>query len=326
MADMKTKYLGLTLKNPVVVAASSLTATPGGVKKAADAGAGAVVLKSLFEEQLRADIQSIGGSAGESHPEADAYLAEMGMHAGSGEYLKLIREAKAAADIPVIASVNCIGGPWWTEFAEQVGKSGADALELNIAFLSTSPDETASSLEDRVVQIVRTARTASGLPVSVKLGSQYTNLLNLASRLSSAGAGGLVLFNRFFRMDIDLSTLGLVAGPVHSKPEDYHESLRWISLLFGRVPCDLAAGTGVHDSASALKVMLAGARAVQVCSVVYQKGYGVIREILTGMETWLDQRKASSLDDIRGKLSRFTSRSPADYERLQYIKALTGIY
>ncbi len=326
MADMKTQYLGLSMKNPLVVAASSLTSTPAGVKKAADAGAGAVVLKSLFEEQLRADIQSIGKAAAESHPEADAYLAEMGMHAGSGEYLRLIRDAKAAVDIPVIASVNCIGGPWWTEFAEQVGASGADALELNIAFLSTSPDETASSLEDRVVQIVRTARAASGLPVSVKLGSQYTNLLNLAARLSSAGAGGLVLFNRFFRMDIDLSTLGLVAGPVHSGPEDYHESLRWISLLFGRVPCDLAAGTGVHDAPSALKMVLAGARAVQLCSVVYQKGFGVVREILTGMETWLDKRKASGLDDIRGKLSRFTSRSPADFERLQYIKALTGIY
>ncbi|HSV57069.1 MAG TPA: dihydroorotate dehydrogenase-like protein, partial [Magnetospirillaceae bacterium] len=287
---MKTRYLGLTLRNPLVIAASSLTSTAAGVRKAAEAGVGAVVLKSLFEEQLRADIQAVGMATAEAHPEADAYLSEMGMHAGAGEYLRLIQEAKDASTIPVIASVNCVGGPWWTEFAEQVGATGADALELNIAFLSTSPDETASSIEDRIVQIVRTARAASGLPVAVKLGSHYTNLLNLASRLSSAGAGALVLFNRFFRMDIDLSTLGLVAGPVHSRPDDYHESLRWISLLFGRVPCDLAAGTGVHDAESAVRLVLAGARAVQVCSVVYQKGFKVVREILDGMETWLDRR------------------------------------
>lgn len=325
MADLRTKYLGLTIKNPIVVAASGLTATPAGVKKAAAAGAGAVVLKSLFEEQLRADIKLAGESAAEAHPEADAYLAQMGMHAGSGEYLNLIRNAKGEVDIPVIASVNCIGGPWWTEFAQQVGASGADALELNIGFLSISPDETASSIEDRIVQIVRTAQAASGLPVSVKLGSSYSNLLNLAARLSAAGAGGLVLFNRFFRMDIDLTTLGLVPGPVHSSPDDYHESLRWISLLYGRVPCDLAAGTGVHDAEAALRVTLAGARAVQLCSVLYKKGFGVIKEIVSGMDTWMDQRKSASLDEIRGKLSRLSSRSPADYERLQYIKALTGL-
>jgi len=325
MADLRTTYLGIPVKNPLVVAASSLTSTPGGVRKAEASGAGAVVLKSLFEEQLRADMEAVGDIAAQSHPEADAFLAEMGMHAGAGEYLSLIRNAKAEAGIPVIASVNCVGGPWWTEFAQQIGASGADALELNIGFLSTSPDETALSIEDRVVQIVRTAKEASGLPIAVKLGPNYTNLLNLASRLSSAGASGLVLFNRFFRMDVDLDTLGLVPGPVHSRPEDYHESLRWMALLYGRVPCDLAGGTGLHDAGTALRLTLAGARALQICSAIYQKGFGVVSEILQGMEVWMDKRKVSGLDEIRGKLSRLSSRSPMDYERLQYIKALTGI-
>ena len=325
MADLRTTYLGLPLKNPIIVAASGLVSTPAGVRRAGDAGAGAVVLKSLFEEQLRADIRTIEESAVATHPEADAYLAEMGMHMGAGEYLNLIRDAKSEVGIPVIASVNCVGGPWWAEFAQQIGASGADALELNISFLSTSPDETAASVEDRIIQIVRTAKAASGLPIAVKLGSSYTNLLNFASRMVSAGASALVLFNRFFRMDIDLESMGLIPGPIHSRPDDYEESLRWISLLFGRVSCDLVGGTGIHDAAATLRLVLAGARAVQVCSVVYKKGFEVIKGILDDMDAWLEKRKFAGLDDMRGRLSRFTSHNPADYERLQYIKALTGI-
>lgn len=325
MADLGTKYLGLPIKNPIVVAASGLTSTPLGVQKAYEAGAGAVVLKSLFEEQLRADIRSVGENAAALHPEADAFLAEMGMHAGAGEYLALIKDAKERVRIPVVASVNCVGGPWWTEFAEQIGASGADALELNIGLLSTSPDETAAGMEDRVVQIVRSVRAAAGIPVAVKLGSSYTNLLNLSKRLASAGCAGLVLFNRFFRMDIDLDTLGLAPGPLYSSPKDYHESLRWIGLLYGRVPCDLVAGTGVHDAGSALRLTLAGAHAVQVCSVIYKKGFGVVKEMLVDMEKWMNQRKVGSLEEIRGKLSRLSIQTPADYERLQYIKALTGV-
>ncbi len=324
MADLRTTYLGIPVRNPIVVGASGLVSTPQGVKKAAEAGAGAVVLKSLFEEQLRSDISTPGEVAARAHPEVEAYM-KMGMHAGAGEYLALIRNAKSEADIPVIASVNCVGSLWWTEFAQQIGSSGADALELNISFLSTSPDETGSSVEDRVVQIVRSAKAASGLPVSVKLGLGFTNLLNLASRLSSSGASGIVLFNRFFRMDIDLETLKLVPGPSHSKPDDYHESLRWISLLYGRVPCDLVGSTGVHDAQAALRLVLAGARAFQVCSAVYKQGFGVLRKILDGMEAWMDGEKASGLEEIRGRLSRFNSRDPGDFERLQYIKALTGI-
>jgi len=327
MSNLSVRYLGLSLSNPLVVAASGLTANAAGVRKAAEAGAGAIVLKSLFEEQLEAELGAAAASldAG-AHPEAAAFLSGAGWAEGAADYLKLIRDAKAAAGpVPVIASVNCRGEASWAEYAERIALSGADALELNIAFLPSSPDESSAAVEERVLGVVRAVRAKTKLPLAVKLGSGYTSLPSLARALAGAGAGALVLFNRFFRLDIDLDTLALKPGPERSGPADYHESLRWISILHDRVGCDLAAGTGVHDAEAALKLILSGASAVQICSVLYQRGWSAIGDIKRGMETWLDARGESSLAALKGRLCQWRSSDPDGYLRLQYIKALTGI-
>lgn len=327
MADLCVRYLGLELANPLVVAASGLTATVSGLCKAREAGAGAVVLKSLFEEQLAAELGPAAAAldAG-AHPEAAAFLARAGWTEGAAEYLRLIREAKAqAGDMPVIASVNCRGASAWAEFAGRIEEAGADALELNIAFMPFSVEQRGADIEERVLEVLRTVRAATRLPLAVKLGPGYTNIANLARSLAASGALALVLFNRFYRLDVDLDSLALTAGPPRSSPIDYHESLRWISVLYDRVGCDLAAGTGVHDAETALKLVLAGASAVQLCSVLYERGWPALRRIRDGMEAWLEDRGEPSLAGIKGRLCQWRSTRPEDYLRIQYIQALTGI-
>lgn len=324
MADLTTCYLGLELKNPLVLAASGLTATPEGLKKAATAGAGAVVLKSLFEEQLRAELAEAEASLDGAHPEAAEFLRRSGTEEGAREYLKLIGAAKAEG-LPVIASLNCVTGTSWGEFAGRVAEAGADALELNVGLMPASLDEPGSAIEEKLYAAVREARRATDLPLSVKLGSNWSSLANVARELGKLGATGLVLFNRFYRMDLDLSTMKLKAGAVRSSGDEYHESLRWIAILHDRVPCELAASTGVHDAEAALKLVAAGARTVQLCSVVYKRGLGVVGEIARSMGDRLDALGVKRLDDLRGRLDQWKSADPTAYLRLQYIQALTGI-
>lgn len=323
MADLSTTFLGLSLKNPVLIASSGLTSTVEGVKRAAQAGAGAIVLKSLFEEQLRAELAPIDSGAG-SHPEADAFLAGMGMNQGTAEYIKLVQDAKRAAGVPVIASVNCSGDSFWIDFAKQIESAGADAIELNIGIVPTDTAIQAAAIEDGIVSLVGAVARAVRIPVSAKLGASYTNFGNIASRLSGAGARGLTLFNRFYRMDVDLDTMSLSAGPARGGPESYFDSLRWISLLDGRVDAELCASGGVYDGATALRLIAVGAHAVQLCSAVYAKGYGAITTVIDEMGNWMDARGIKSLSDIRGRLARRNSDTPELYGRLHYIKALTG--
>ncbi|MDX9957577.1 MAG: dihydroorotate dehydrogenase-like protein [Clostridia bacterium] len=323
MADLNCTYLGLPLRNPVIMASSGLTASAEGVKRSIDAGVGAVVLKSLFEEQLRAELGQVGSIW--EHPEAAAFLDGMGMNEGSAEYLALIAAARKAGDVPVFASVNCAGASAWTDFAKRIESAGADALELNLGVLPADPSEQGSAIEDRLVGIVATVSSAVRIPVAVKLGSAYTNIGNIAQRLAGAGAKGVVLFNRFYRMDIDLETLSLTAGPTRGTSEAYHESLRWIALLEGRIgAAQLCASGGVFDGLSVLKLVASGASAVQVCSAAYAKGYGALTKIIDEMGTWMDSHKLASLAELRGKLARRNSDKPELYGRLHYIKALTG--
>lgn len=323
MADLSTTYLGLALKNPVLIASSGLTSTVEGVRKAAQAGAGGIVLKSLFEEQLRAELAPIASSA-ESHPEADAFLAGMGMNQGTAEYLKLVQDARRVAGVPVIASVNCSGDAFWVDFASQIASAGANALELNIGIVPTDPNVSAATIEDGIVSLVSAVAKAVKIPVSAKLGASYTNFGNIASRLSKAGARGLTLFNRFYRMDVDLDTMSIAAGPARGGPESYFESLRWISLLEGRVGAELCASGGVHDGATALRMIAVGAHAVQLCSAIYTKGYGAITTVVDEMQGWMDGHGVKNLAAIRGRLARRNSDKPELYGRLHYIKALTG--
>lgn len=323
MADLRVSFLGLSLRNPIIAGSSGLTSTKEGVRKAADAGAGAVILKSLFEEQLRAEIASVAGEE-DSHPEAAAFLAGMGMSEGTDEYMDLIRDAKAAADVPVIASVNCSGDSAWAEFASRVESAGADALELNLGMVPADPTIPAAVIEDRLVALAGSVARSVRIPVFAKIGSSFTNVGNLASRLSKAGARGVTLFNRFYRMDVDLDSMSLSAGPTRSSPEAYHESLRWISLLEGRVGAELCASGGVYDGQTALRLIAAGASSVQMCSALYAKGFRAITSTLEEMGAWLDARGVARVSDLRGRLARRNSDAPELYGRLHYVKALTG--
>lgn len=325
MADLSTSWLGLPMRNPLMVAASGLTANVDAARKAALAGAGAIVLKSLFEEQLSAELEGARAAleAG-AHPEAEAFFRRAGMTEGEEDYLRLI-EGCLGNGIPVIASVNCVGRSRWAEFASRIESAGADALELNMAMLPRSKADSGADMETRLVEVVSSVRAASRLPLAVKLGQGYASLPNLTSHLVDAGAGGLVLFNRFYRLDVDLEKLALKSGPSRSTGDEYHESLRWISLLAGRYPVDFAAATGVHEAETALKLVAAGARAVQVCSVIYRRGLGVIGEMARAMGDWMEGHGLPSIDGLRGRLSQAESQDPVSHERLQYIKALTGI-
>jgi len=300
-----------------------MTSTKEGARRAADAGAGAIVLKSLFEEQLRAELRSITGAA-DSHPEAEAFLAGMGMNEGADEYLELIRDAKAESDIPVIASVNCSGDSLWSDFASRIESAGADALELNLGMVPVDPTASAAAIEDRLVALVGAVSKSIRIPVCSKIGSSYTNVGNLAARLAKAGSRGLTLFNRFYRMDVDLDSMSLSAGPMRGSPEAYHESLRWISLLEGRVGAELCASGGVYDGSIALRLIAAGASSVQMCSAIYAKGYMAIASTLEEMDAWMDAHKVARVTDLKGRLARRNSASPELYGRLHYVKALTG--
>ncbi len=323
MADLSVKFIGLQLKNPIIAASSGLTSTKEGVRRAAEAGAGAIVLKSLFEEQLRAEISTLT-DASEYHPEAEAFLAGLGMSEGSGEYCELIKLAKRETDIPVIASLNCSGNAAWAKFAALLEGAGADAIELNLGVIPTDPTLSASAIEDKLVSLVGSVVKAVKIPVCSKLGSAYTNVGNLGSRLAKAGSRGLTLFNRFYRMDVDLESMSLSSGPMRGSPEAYHESLRWISLLEGRVGAELCASGGVYDGQTALRLMAAGAGAVQLCSAMYANGYGIIGSALRDMTEWLDAHNVARVADIRGRLARRNSAHPERYGRLHYVKALTG--
>jgi dihydroorotate dehydrogenase (fumarate) len=323
LADLSVSFLGLTLKNPIMLASSGLSSSVAGVKRAAEAGAGAIVLKSLFEEQLKAELSSLAAQT-EAHPEADAFLAGMGMNEGSNEYLDLIRDARAAVDVPIVASVNCSGDSVWTEYAARMEAAGASALELNLGVVPADPTMTAVAIEDRLVALVASVRKTVKIPLCAKIGSSYTNVGHLASRLAKAGAGGLTLFNRFYRMDVDLDSMTMAAGPTRSSPEAYHESLRWIAMLEGRVGAELCASGGVYDGTTALRLLAVGASAVQLCSAVYAKGYSVLGMVVSEMDTWMDAHGIKRLSDLRGRLARRNSEHPELYGRLHYIKALTG--
>ena len=350
MIDLTTSYMDLQLKNPLIVSSSGLTKTLQGVKKCAEAGAGAIVLKSLYEEEIMADVGKLTQQADiVGHTEAFEYLQGYGRALGTRDYLQLLRDAKQAVEVPVIASINCVTDERWGEFAVQLAQAGADGLEINIGFLPNTADLTSLQVEERYERILSTVRAQVELPVALKIGPYISSFAHLADRLGNdrmegppftvgwcgpgeskkhttwRGADALVLFNRFYHFDIDVETLQLAGGNPYSTAAELHLPLRWISLLAGRVKSDLAATTGVHDGRDAVKQLLAGATVVQVCSTLYRNGLGQIGLILDQLEEWMQAHGFAGLEDFRGILSQAHSDHPKDYERLQYIKALVGI-
>jgi dihydroorotate dehydrogenase (fumarate) len=327
MADLTTTYMGLSLGNPLMVASSSLTKTADGVKRCADAGAGAVVLKSLFEEQILADLRGddIDDAKMLWHPEALDYVRRMGLELGPRSYLALISESKKAVSIPVIASLHCVSPGLWTDYVRKVADAGADGVELNISVMPSDPKREAGDVERIYLDTVESVARLSTIPVAVKIGPYFTSVARIASELQERGAKALVLFNRFYQLDIDLEAMKLAPGYRLSAPEELALPLRWISLLSGRIPCDFAASTGAHDGAGAAKLILAGATAVQLCSTLYRGGLRRLGTIREELERIMERHGFTSLEAMRGRLSRAASDKPELYERLQYIKALVGI-
>lgn len=328
MVDLKTTYMGIELKNPIIAASCGLVSTAKGVKKAEDAGAGAVILKSLFEEQIRMETsEAAAGVEGWDHPEARAYLqTEVWMQYGPRDYCRLIEESKKNVSIPIFASVNCISGKWWTDYAKEMESAGADGIELNILIPGTDPEVESSEIEKTYKEIVRKVSSQVKIPVAAKIGFNFASVSNITKEIVDAGANGLVLFNRFHMPDMDIDSLTLKHASPFSTPADLNYSLRWIGLLSGSLDCDFAATTGIHEAEQVVKQILAGATVTQVCSTLYKNGFEQIGKIIEGLEKWMEDHSFDSLDDFRGKLSHKKAEKAAIYERRQYIKHLVEIH
>ncbi len=320
--NLSTTYLGLPLNNPVVVSSSKLTGTLENVKACANAGAGAVVLKSLFEEQItaRIDTKLRKNEMYFWYPEASEYIHGISKGVGAEDYLRLIVESKKSVKIPVIASINCVSPLEWPKFAAKIQDAGADALELNIAIFPFSKDLSSQQIEDTYVQILTEVKKQITIPVAVKLGPFFTNTMALSFRLADAGADGLVLFNRFYNPDVDIATAKVVTDNVYSSPDEKSVSMRWIALLSANgINADLAASTGIHYSIGVAKQLLAGATVAQVCTTLYQNGIPYLHELVNGLSDWMKKKGYKEIADFRGMVNKFPENT-AGFERLQYMK------
>jgi dihydroorotate dehydrogenase (fumarate) len=290
--DLSTKYLGLSLKNPIIVASCGLTKTVDQIKQCEQAGAGAVVMKSLLEEQLReveADIEDDIGM----HSEVMAYLqADIGMLYGADNYTDTIEQVKKSVSIPVIASVNCYTSKWWTKYAKQLEDAGADALELNVYIMPADFTKSSVELEDIYLDILKAVKAQVKIPVALKLSPHFTSFGNFATKMERYGADGLVLFNRFVQPDIEISTLETIIKPSFNDPVGFGRSLRWTAMLSGVLELDIAASGGIRNEVAIIKLLLAGASAVQIASVLYgENGLEKISKMLAGLEEWMKAKK-----------------------------------
>jgi dihydroorotate dehydrogenase (fumarate) len=326
MADLSTTYMGIPMKNPIIVSSSPLTANFKGVKRCEDAGAGGVILKSLFEEQISHDAsRMIGGLDFDAHADAYDFLQSTSADYYLNEYLGLVEEAKKSLSIPVIASVNCVSDGSWTEYAQRFEAVGADGLELNIFIIPANAKVKGEEIEKQYLSIIKKIQKKTSLPISVKLGPHFSGLANIISLLSDSGVKGITLFNRFYRPDIDIEQLSLSAGPVRSVPEEMGQVLQWVALMSGEITSDISASTGVHDGAAVVKQLLAGAKSVQVCSTLLEHGMDKVDKMLQFLSSWMDSKGYKNIADFNGMLCQENSSHPEAYERSQYVKALVGI-
>jgi dihydroorotate dehydrogenase (fumarate) len=327
MADVSTKYLGLNLQSPVIVGSSGLTNSVENVIEYEKQGAGAVVLKSLFEEQIMHEVNyTLGQDAvANQYPEAFDYISNFSRSNSIDKYLTLIRECRKSVNIPVIASINCATDAEWTNFARKVQDAGASALELNIFVLPSDPSGSPEQLEKVYFSILERVIRQVTVPVALKISSYFSGLANSAQKLAWSGAKGLVLFNRFFSPDIDIEDLEVKATHVLSSPDEIYMPLRWVAILADKVSCDLAGTTGVHDSEGMIKMMLAGAKAVEIVSTIYKNGPGQIRLMVNVLEHWMDDHDYASTGEFIGKMSLKNASDPVAYERVQFMKHFAGI-
>ncbi len=327
MVDLSTQYLGMTLKNPVIAGSSGLTNSVKNIRDFEANGAGAVVLKSIFEEEIAFEYEDILKEASEEGVSLDQFDYYDFHIKGEklDKYTTLIEESKKSVSIPVIASINCVYSHEWTSFAKQLQTAGADALELNMFFLPTEFDRTTEEKEKAYFQIIEKVQKEVSIPIALKISYYFSNLGPMIQKLSETGVAGLVLFNRFYSPDFDIDKMEVVSSSVFSTPSDLPISLRWIAIMAERVSCDLAASTGVHDGTALIKQILAGADAVQVASTLYKNGKGQIAEMLKTIEEWMAKKGYNSLADFKGKMSQAKSSNPAAYERVQFMKYFGGV-
>ena len=329
MPDLITRYLGMQLRTPLVAAASPLSQEISSLRKLEDAGASAVVLYSLFEEQLRQESLELDfylSEGTESHPESINFFPEPAeFRLGPDEYLEHIRKAKEALQIPVIASLNgsSVGG--WIQYATQIQEAGADALECNIYWIVTDPEMTSADVEQHYLDILQAVKSAVTIPVAVKVSPFFSNMANMAKRLDAAGADGLVLFNRFYQPDIDLETLELNPRVLLSTPQAMRLPLTWVGILYGRVKASLAATSGIHGAEDVIKLLMVGANVTMLCSTLLRNGINHLRSIEQGVRQWMEAHDYESVEQMQGSMSQKNCPDPSAFERAQYMRAVKGI-
>jgi dihydroorotate dehydrogenase (fumarate) len=343
MENLQTTYLGLKLRNPLIAGSCGLTNSISNIKELANKGIGAIVIKSLFEEQIHVETEKVIKNEQDGfstfipsedtifnkriydYDEAYSYIYDFARRNTLGKYLDFLTEAKNSVDVPLIASINCVSNQDWHSFAKRIEETGVDALELNIYILPSDWRRSGEDNEKIYFDIIREVRDYVNIPIAVKTGFYFSSLAQSARKLSQSGIKGLVLFNRPYNTDIDIDTLRLSHGPIYSTTEEYTHTLRWISILSGHISCDLCASTGVHDYSAFIKQILAGATSVQIASALYKEGFDVITDILKNTEKWMKKHKFNSIDSFRGKLGKSNLENPAAIERVQFMKLYSGI-
>lgn len=322
MIDFSTKYMGLELKSPLIIGSCGLTNSIKDIKEFETNGAGAVVLKSIFEEEVwqeyEHELKNI--SADESNFEYYDYLDYKIKEENVEKYIELVKKCKKEISIPVIASINCISSNEWIHFAKKIESAGADAIELNAFLLPSDLKRNSEETEKLYFDIVQNIKENINIPVALKISFYFSNLASMIQRLSESGIGALVLFNRFYSPDIDIDKKKVISTNVFSSPSDIAMSLRWIAIMAKKVSCNLAASTGVHDGNAMIKQLLAGADVVQVVSTLYKNGNGVIVKMLKELKDWMQKNNYSKINDFRGMLSQKESLDASIYERVQFMK------
>ena len=335
MVDLSTTYLGLSLKNPLVAAASPLSEKVETVRRLEEAGIAAVVVYSLFEEQIIHESLRLHRDLEQgtySYAEALTYLPDAGVYQdlhryniGPEKYVEHVRALKQAVSIPIIGSLNGVTPGGWIEYAQKIEQAGADALELNIYNLPTTPELTAAELEENYISLVRELRASIHIPLAVKLSPFFTCLPNFAQKVVQAGADGLVLFNRFYQPDFDLENLEVVPNLVLSDSLELRLPLRWIAILYGRIQADFALTSGAHTVEDILKALMAGANVVMMASALLKHGVGYVSELLAGLQQWMEEREYESIRQMRGSMSQQAVAQPAAFERVNYMKVLSSM-
>ena len=343
MENLQTTYLGLKLRNPLIAGSCGLTNSISNIKELAGKGVGAIVVKSLFEEQIHVETEKViktdQGKVATftqapdtilskriyDYDEAYSYIYDFAKRNTLEKYLDFLKEAKKSVDIPVIASINCVSNQDWHSFAKKIQDTKVDALELNIYILPSDWRRSGEDNEKIYYDIIREVRNYVTIPIAVKIGYYFSSLAQSVQKLSQSGIKGLVLFNRPYNTDFDIDTISTSHGPIYSTPEEFTHTLRWISILSGHVNCDLSASTGVHDYKAFVKQLLAGATTVQMASALYREGFDVIPDILNKTSEWMKKQSFADVNSFRGKMSKSNLENPAAIERVQFMKLYSGI-